>query len=495
MPQERNLREYLKPLSAHSVLIALIVIAAALISLLVTIPALSTQPYEGQALLILQNDQQLVLTRDPQFQETVGDPNRQQKAKVLASSLDIAAKVQQRAATETNAEIKALAAKDPLELEGAITVDSRGDLLYINAQAPSVPVATWLANAWAQEAAAKINAVSATSSTNVGEAVNQAQAQLATDEQALQQFMASNQINTLSQEITQTQKFLDVATLSNMTNQFTLFSAERQAAQEKLNAYYSYVYSLDQDLNEMRALRTRAAQGPDAPDTLYANQVTLLVLLNKIITANPGPAPSSDHPVAAAPSAAMQLQFNTSDLSKAPISQTDQLRDFDTTIATVQKLQEDLRGQIQALESRLSAPLPTAAPSGVGVVPAAIQEQIVRQNQLESQLEQKLFELSQLQKTRDLQQSTYDLLRSRLAEQQVNQVISSMIAVATPASDDATLHSRSPWRTILVSGGLALLIAIVVGIALAYLLSLLRPNFNSNVALKRMIRRRAESPV
>ena len=59
-------------------------------------------------------------------------------------------------------------------------------------------------------------------------------------------------------------------------------------------------------------------------------------------------------------------------------------------------------------------------------------------NELQSQIEQLTFQRNQLQRTRDLQQTSYDLLRSRLAEQQVKRVISSVVDLGSAASDDAT---------------------------------------------------------
>ena len=67
---------------------------------------------------------------------------------------------------------------------------------------------------------------------------------------------------------------------------------------------------------------------------------------------------------------------------------------------------------------------------------------------LESQIEQKQFELAQLQKTRDQDQNTYDLLRSRMAEQQVNATISRVADLGVSATDADTLQSHSLGRTL-----------------------------------------------
>jgi hypothetical protein len=324
---------------------------------------------------------------------------------------------------------------------------------------------------------AKINQIYGASSDNVEQALTQAKTDLDADEQALQQFLATSRIDSLTQELTQTQKFLETASAGLTAGQLTLYSTSRDAIQRNLQVSYSMVYTLDQHLSDLSALRTRIEQGPDTGDALYSNQVALLVLLSKIVAGSQGPQ--------------VQFQLSAADSGRAPPTKADQLNEVDSTTAAVQKLQSDLRAQIRDQEAALSAPPPTAAANGANSVPATLQAPLKRMNELQSQIEQLTFQRSQLQRTRDLQQTSYDLLRSRLAEQQVNGVISSVVDLGSGASDDATAQSRSPVRMMALLGGAAALIAAVLGIILAYGLSLLRPNFSSNASITARFRRSA----
>ena len=185
------------------------------------------------------------------------------------------------------------------------------------------------------------------------------------------------------------------------------------------------------------------------------------MLLSKIVAGSQGPQ--------------VQFQLSAADSGRAPPTKADQLREVDSTTAAVQKLQNDLRAQIRDQEAALSAPPPTAAANGATSVPATLQAPLKRMNELQSQIEQLTFQRNQLQRTRDLQQTSYDLLRSRLAEQQVNGVISSVVDLGSAASDDATAASRSPLRMMALLAGAAAAIAAVLGILLAYGLSACAP--------------------
>jgi hypothetical protein len=478
MAQERSLGDYLRPLGKHSLLIILLVLIAAAGGLIVAAILSGSQPYQAQAIIVYKNSDRITLTGAPDFRDTtVTDPNRPQKLKLLAGSVDVAAKVKAEAATQTQPDIRAFGTRDLVSLQNAVTVDARGDLVYVQAQAATVPAATWLANTWAGAAMAKINQVYGASSDNVEQALTQAKTDLDADEQALQQFLATSRIDSLTQELTQTQKFLETASAGLTAGQLTLYSTSRDAIQRNLQVSYSMVYTLDQHLSDLSALRTRIEQGPDTGDALYSNQVALLVLLSKIVAGSQGPQ--------------VQFQLSAADSGRAPPTKADQLNEVDSTTAAVQKLQSDLRAQIRDQEAALSAPPPTAAANGANSVPATLQAPLKRMNELQSQIEQLTFQRSQLQRTRDLQQTSYDLLRSRLAEQQVNGVISSVVDLGSGASDDATAQSRSPVRMMALLGGAAALIAAVLGIILAYGLSLLRPNFSSNASITARFRRSA----
>lgn len=467
----------MRPLRQHSLLILLLVGVAAVGGLLAALLFGHLLPYEAEAVLLFKagSSDRLVLTGNADFEATVLDANRQTRnLQALISSLDVAEKVSESARTNDVPEVSALGSAGIISLRKAIQVEVKGDLIYVRAKADTPEVATWLANAWGAESVAKINRLYALSSSRVSEALDDAQSELTASQTALQQFLADNPINTLNQELAQTASFITSTTATYTNTQFILYNAEREALQQNLASAYASVYSIDQIAGEIRALRTRVEQSPDQPDALYGNQISLLVIQNKL--------------AAGGVQTDVQLQFSVTGAGSTSLTKAGQLLEVDATLAAAQKLQDDLRLQIEDLDGKLRAPLPPLAPDAIADVPDSLLAQVRRKNQLESELEARTFEYDQLQKTRDLRQSTYDLLRNRLAEQQVNELISRIVDVASPANELEAAGSRSLLRSSAVLVGQAILLAAALGIALAYLLYLWRPTFSANAALERRLR-------
>ena len=487
MVPERSIVDFLKPLGKHTVLIALIVLVVAAGTLIGASRSVENTPYEATAQLLL-NPISRVSIQDTASTSTVTDPSRiVRSAGTLMMSLDVATRVHDAAAKSDNAAIRALGDKEPVDLRGMITVANSQDLLVVTSHADNADVATWLANTWATEGVAAINAIYAeTSSSDLDKALGKARTDLTAAEKAVQDYLASNPISGIEQELKQANAFVDAATDSKTKSAFALYNAGRDALQRQLDSYYAFTYSLEQTMTELKSLRTRIEQSPDDPNTLGNNQLTLMVLQNKALAQTPtvsGTIPSQ-----------IQFQISAGAPGSTPPTRDGQLHDVDSTLTALQGLQEASRGQIANLETQLSAPMPTVAPDLVGAVAPALQQQITRINQLQSELEARNFELNGLQKNRDLQQSTYDLLRSRQTEQQINQQISGVANITSPASNTDTLRSRHPLNNLALSTGMGIAFALVLALVLAYLLSLIRPNFSSNAALKRLFQRSPRRP-
>ncbi len=478
MTPSQSGRGYLKPLVNHSLLIILFVLIAVTLALVYGLMWGERTPYEAQSVILFksQASDRLVLTgQDANFQQNTVDPTRLARSvQVLISSHDVADRVRQRANSDSDPKIKSLSTQTDAKLMDAISVDVKTDVITVKAKWPTADTATWLANAWAEEAVTKVNQFYAASSSRVSEAVEQARADLEADQRALEEFVIRSPLNSLEQQLKQSEGFVASATNSFTSTQFLLYDKERQAQQRELGISYTYVYTVEQQLSELQAFRTRVEQSSDDPDSLYANQVALLVSLNKLITSNPG--------------AQVQLQVNLGDVGKTPLTKASQLRDVDSTLAAVQRVRDDLQTRIQDLERKLSVDLPAVTPETIASVPETLRQQIERQNQIQSDIEKTKFQYAQLEKTRDLHQSSYDLLRNRLAEQGVNQVISRVVDVGAPANTEQTLRSRSVVREAATNTAEAALIALVLGVGVAYLLNALRPSFNSNAALRRRFR-------
>lgn len=501
--RERGFGDYLRPLSKHILLIGLLVLLALVVGIMVVALTFGSSSYEGTALILFKPnaDSQLSLSGSPQFSDITPDTTRQQSAVLLMNSMDIAKEVQKEAATNSNSSIAALASEDPLDLRNSVRVQTQGNFVSVKASASTPAVATWLANNWADLGVARVNTTYAQPSANVDEAVQQAKAQLDADQKALEDFIAHSQIVTLTAQLSQTNAFIGSAITSNANSSLVLYDAEQQSTRDQISNNYAFSAGLDQQLNQIEALRTRVQQSPEDQASLYANQVSLLLLLNSMITGmpaststsssrsnspsgqSPGQAPVQASAPASAP--AVQLQISLADAGNAPLSKSNQLSDIDAAIKAIQGLQEEIGGQTADLEKKLLAPAPTIMPDQSSALSPSLQSYIARQSQLRSRLEQETANQDQLQKTRDLDRSTYELLRTRLAEQKANSTISDVVTIGSAADEEETAGSRSLWRSLAVGTLLWVAVALVLGVGLACLLSIVWPEFDSNTAITR----------
>jgi hypothetical protein len=245
-----------------------------------------------------------------------------------------------------------------------------------------------------------------------------------------------------------------------------LRDAESESIRARITENYSTTATLNRQLDELAALRTRIQQSPEDQGSLYSNQIALTLLLNRVVG---GDSANS-----------IQLQVNLTSPANGTLSKSSQLSDLDSTVTAVQQLQADTASQTTALENRLRSPEVLATPDSSNAISLTLQTALEQQGKLESELEQLQSQKSRLEKTRDLSQTTYDLLRSRLAEQNVNVVVSSIVDIGSAADEAQTAQSRSVGRSVVLVTGEWVLLALAIGILLAYLLNALWPDFNSN---------------
>ncbi|MEO8286211.1 MAG: hypothetical protein ABI670_07210 [Chloroflexota bacterium] len=471
--QGRSLGDYFKPVSKHALLIAILVGLALVAGVLISLLGASAIPYEAEALVFFKpgSGAQVDLSADPQFRNAAFDATRQQRNVVLLmGSVDIAKEVQKRAATSSNSALSAIALETPLAVYNDVRVQVKGDFISVKATAGTAAAATWLANNWAEVGVSTVNQAYAQPSSNVNQALEEAKSQLDTNQKALEDFLADNPINSVAQELTRTESLISAAVNSSVNTDIVLRDAERDSIRAQVSANYTTTATLNQQLNELAALRTRIEQSPEDRGSLYSNQIALLLLLNKILVGNS----LSD----------VQLQMNLADAGNGSLSKSSQLSDLDSTVTAVQSLLSDIGRQTTGLEDRLRSPETSATPATSNAVSATLQLAIEQQGKLQSQLEQLQFQKSRLEKTRDLSQNAYDLLRSRLAEQNVNVVISSIVEIGAAADEGQTIASRSVARSVVLVTGEWVLLAVALGILLAYLFNAVWPNFNSNDTLR-----------
>ncbi len=306
---ERGFSDYLKPLGKHILLIGLLVLLALVGGIIAWALTFGASPYEGEALVLFKPNanSQLDLSGSPQFSDITLDTNRQQSAVLLMNSMDIAKEVQKQAATSSDSAIAALASEDPLDLRNSVRVQVQGNFVSVKGQASTASVATWLANTWANLGVARVNATYAQPSANVDEAVQQAKSQLDADQKALEDFIAHSEIVTLTAQLSQTNAFINSAINSNANSSLVLYDAEKQSIRDQISNNYAITAGLNQQLSQVEALRTRIQQSPEDQASLYANQVSLLLLLNSMITGLPASSSNSSSN-STSPPAPMRLQ-------------------------------------------------------------------------------------------------------------------------------------------------------------------------------------------
>lgn len=500
--EERNVSYFVRPLRKHTWLIGLFVLLALVGSFAYWLATGPRSPYEAQAIVILKlnNGGQVDLGQNAQFRDTSVDVTRlQRNAVLLGSSLNIASNVVQNASSNSDPQIKALATGGPLLLREDVNVKSTGDYITVKADAPTAAAATWLANEWARQTVRKVNSTYAAPSPNADQALQGVKTQLDQDQKALQDFLSSNPISAISQELSQTVEFIQKAGDSQTVNRLTLYDAEQRGLRDQVASNYAAIGVLDERISALKALRSRISEGPDDPSSLLSNQVALLLMVNSVMSVTPrvlSVSPDTSAPAdnqGAGSGSQVQLQISLADLGKTPLSRGSQLRDIDSTIAAVQGLQADIRTRTGQLEDKLNRPGPTPEPGSVGSPPAEVQRYVNRQNELESALETKNFELDRLRKARDLDQTTYDLLSSRVAEQQVNQAISAVVDIGVEASVEQAVKTGATLRALIIYAVGGMLIALAVGVGLGYLLYLVRPDLDTNRRLRSLVGRERHS--
>src|SRR5689334_7306320 len=132
MPQARSFYRYLAPLRHDSILLVGIIVATLALSAGAALFVDGLLPFEAEAVLLLKasGNDRLVLTNGTEFRETTLDTNRLAlNMQVLVASSDVAQKVQLRGQASDNREIAALAARSLGELDQAVQVTSKGDLI------------------------------------------------------------------------------------------------------------------------------------------------------------------------------------------------------------------------------------------------------------------------------------------------------------------------------------------------------------------------------
>jgi predicted nucleic acid-binding Zn-ribbon protein len=481
MADERSLVRYLAPIRKHSLIIVSLALLAFVLSVITWANSLHELPYQAEAIIMFRpNNGGQIDLKSGQFSSTGIDFARQQQnISLLATSMEIAHRVAQVAATSDDAEARGLGAEGDLALHDRITIETRGSFLALKAKAPTAHAATWLANTWAQEAVRNINAIYASPSPNVQQAIDDVKGKLDKDQAALQQFLDDDPTFSLRTELTRTVEIINGVLGSQVSSDLLLLNSQRESIRNQIEDSYRTTRALDTQLGQLSALRTKIQNGPDDQASLFGNQIALLTVINNVVSGNAN--------------TQVQLQLNVTDLGKGPLTRSSQLNDVDSTIGAVQKLQSDVSTKIAGLQQKYDSL--SAAPTSTAVDSASptVQQYLQRYNQLKSQLETKNFELNTLTRARDQDQSTYDLLRNRLAEQQVNQLVSGLIDVGAPANEAQTAKARSPLRSLALVAGEWTLLAIAIGSALAFILSLLSPSFSSNAFVRNSFRRGARA--
>jgi uncharacterized protein involved in exopolysaccharide biosynthesis len=339
----------------------------------------------------------------------------------------------------------------------------KGDLILIRVRDESPSKAAAIANAWAQEYERSINSIFGGSPSDYSLSV---QTELTRTRQgydqaqfALEKFVATNRVEALTRQISDTQGIADALADARINSQTTAISQESLARTRTLTETYAVQLRVRLLLEDARSMRDQVRAGGEA--AAASNGLALQLLKTQAFALSAG--------------LPVQLQIQTG-LAAAVVGAATQLTDLEALIGALEKrdiaVTSAVAAQTQAL---LSAQGGSAiAATATFTMPAASQAVAALQAQvrtLRSDLEQVKATWHTLTQNRDLAWETYSTLSNKQAEVTVAAAISgSEVRFALPAVPPDK-RSSSRLLPVLVAALVGLLLGAMAAYAVEYLLA------------------------
>lgn len=398
-------------------------------------------------------DTQIQTLSDLQY--AVDQTARRKSLTTIAESPDVATAVIDKLGNRFNARDKV-----PAELLRSIDAVNDGDLIKITAKANDPELAALIANTWAEQYQARVNAIygdNPLSPEAIQSEADAARIDYITKEAALVGYMRDTPIDDLTREIAQKQQTL--ADLVAAENKLDRLLADAKSLRDHLAAQKSGGGpgdELAQVLLEAAAFSTTS----NLPSKL--GSTTQLSIIP----------PKSTDPNSGQPS---NVQLNTSQGGIQPdiLPANLQLRIDQLAGSSPADQLSSLDSFIAALQARRDA-----------IQPSAMVQLQLEIDRLESQWEQENANKQQLVRARDLALSTYTTLTNKVAELNIAEgTKGSVVRLAVPAiAPDQPLASGRLVDTLLAG-----LVGLLLGAGAAFLLEYMNDSLRTSAELEMLV--------
>ncbi len=451
MEEEIDLRPYILALLRRwRFIVALTIVIAAV----ATLPLLLSKPgYTATADVLITNTRSQV-TFDSRFvtsDQTQGTSARQKALIALASSNSLEVAVQ-----TTLPEDVVAVDYEPGDLLNSIDIAQQGDLLKISASADDQNKALVIAETWVQAYEQLANDIYGRDETllaNIQKQMTEAEERYDAAQQELEDFISTNDLVRLEQQVKSLEWLLD---------------GSREANQTLYTEYLTRTQELDLILSDIQTLRQQVAEDQSA--SLSSSLAALALRARSVgIVGLPFDLQFTD------PNALTQIESVT-------------LADLDVLAAVVQQRQNELRAQAEALAAAIAGNETNIA--GIDPTPRSTYEQQLAAAR--SGLEQLKARQNLLETRRNLAQESVSILQRKLDEQRIaqNTVETDVRVVGTTIDRPESLTSRIALR-----GAIGLFAGFFLSIIFVLFIDIVRPGIASMQAGQASAKRSADNPI
>ena len=436
MEEEIDLREYIEVLIKRWPWIIGLSLLAAIAAFVVS--TFMTPVFEAESKVIILKSK-TDISFEPTIRSEIDDQSvvqSQQTLVTLAQSSDVA-----RAALEKVNLPDAETELEIYDLIEKVEVSNSANVISIKVSDEDPTFAAQLADIWAESYEQYVNQLfnerSSTLLTEVNAQIDDAEATYRLAQQALVQFLTTNQIAILEQEVEQLKETLKI--------NYRLLNQELTEKQKRISNQYTELSRTDLWLEKAQTLQDQLKNKSVSDSAQVGDALALISLMEGELGGRGGTAP-------------FLLQFDTADLRDSSVT-ADDAADM---LTIIEAHQERIEQNIQTLTTEFLATEDTLTSSvDSRELREAVEPLTIRLAQLEADLEAADATLRELTADRDLSWENYQAVQRKISEVQLDlQITDSEVRVAAHAL--VPEKSVSPRRLLntAIGGALAFMFTI-----------------------------------
>jgi len=455
-----DLHRYALMLARQWRLVLLTAAVGALLALAVTEAMMLARPsYEARALVLITNPLYRI-ELEPKIKtgqdalNPVQSGVRTQTLVVLARGREVEAAVQQRLGSALPDVLRG-----PNGLVGAVRVRPNGEVLEVTVQAGDPGLAAELANAWADEVAARIAAIyGADAGINaVEQELSSAREAYQGAEQALLRFTLDNPLDDLARRLKAKEQ--EVAGLQTERTNYLKARAAN---------IYSTLSELDQVVRDAETLRSQLSEPSRSRAAASGDAVAVMLVRMRSYLPRSGPAEMRLVPSTTENGQALQSQqtappqvVTVTSLSQQPLGLQvsndgmanagdrgdDRMHDLETMVQALRTRRSELRAELEDVARALQTGPDGAGADDVDAIGAALSQatdDLVRLRAEVTRLQQQKDELT---RNRDVLQTSYTALLNKVQELRMTRATNgrdaSIVERALPPSAPAQSRARN----------------------------------------------------